>query len=251
MIDFHSHILPAFDDGAEDVDMSCRMLRMSKAQGVDTVVSTSHCILERESDIESFINRRQESFECLKPYIKGEDFPAVRLGAEVGFRFDISECSRLKELCIENTDYMLLEMPWIPWTEATIEQVYNITLTGIRPVMAHIERFLYQDSSLLESLFELDIYYQVNCSAMIRHRRELQKLYSQGRIHVIGSDMHNTTSRPPLLDEAKRCCEKHFSPEHWQYLQKNAELILENKPPEDVPGTLRKKGFKFLFGGLR
>lgn len=249
MIDFHSHILPDFDDGAENIEMSCQMLKESKRQGVNTVISTSHCILEKESDIENFLNRRKESYERLMPYIRGDDFPQVRLGAEVGFRFDVSECSRLKELCIEGTDYMLLEMPWNAWTEATVEQVYNITITGIKPVMAHIERFLYQDSSLIANLFELDVHYQINCSAMIRHRRDLQKLWQQGRVHVIGSDMHNTTSRPPTMHEAKVCCEKHFSAEHWRYLQKNAALMLENKAPERVPEKLRKKGFKFLFGG--
>jgi protein-tyrosine phosphatase len=35
IIDFHSHILPEMDDGAENLETSLAMLRESKSQGVD------------------------------------------------------------------------------------------------------------------------------------------------------------------------------------------------------------------------
>ena len=42
MLDIHSHFLPKMDDGSKSVEMSLEMLRSSKAQGVTTIVSTSH-----------------------------------------------------------------------------------------------------------------------------------------------------------------------------------------------------------------
>ena len=42
MIDIHTHILPHFDDGAKNSDMSAAMLKAEAGQGVDTVVLTSH-----------------------------------------------------------------------------------------------------------------------------------------------------------------------------------------------------------------
>ena len=42
MIDFHSHILPCMDDGADSIETSLAMLRESKRQGVDLICSTSH-----------------------------------------------------------------------------------------------------------------------------------------------------------------------------------------------------------------
>ena len=42
MIDFHSHCLPAMDDGAADVTEATAMLSESLAQGVHTIIATPH-----------------------------------------------------------------------------------------------------------------------------------------------------------------------------------------------------------------
>ena len=40
MIDFHSHILPAMDDGSRNIEESLQMLRMLQEQGVERVIAT-------------------------------------------------------------------------------------------------------------------------------------------------------------------------------------------------------------------
>ena len=42
VIDFHTHILPGMDDGAQSVEMAVEMLTMLRAQGVTMVFATSH-----------------------------------------------------------------------------------------------------------------------------------------------------------------------------------------------------------------
>ncbi|MGN1089029.1 MAG: CpsB/CapC family capsule biosynthesis tyrosine phosphatase, partial [Huintestinicola sp.] len=41
-VDFHSHILPAIDDGAKDVNESVSLLKRLADDKVDKVVLTSH-----------------------------------------------------------------------------------------------------------------------------------------------------------------------------------------------------------------
>ncbi len=41
-IDIHSHILPQIDDGAENFDMSMKMLRVAYADGNKTIIVTQH-----------------------------------------------------------------------------------------------------------------------------------------------------------------------------------------------------------------
>ena len=65
MIDFHSHILPEMDDGAEDLETSLEMLRESRRQGVDIICSTSHFYADEE-DPESFLTRRSDAYERLQ-----------------------------------------------------------------------------------------------------------------------------------------------------------------------------------------
>ena len=62
MIDFHSHILPAIDDGSQSVEESLEMLRALKAQGVDTVIATSHFYATHRSP-ESYLQRRKAAFD--------------------------------------------------------------------------------------------------------------------------------------------------------------------------------------------
>ena len=54
VVDIHTHVLPGIDDGSKSSEMSLEMLRESKAQGVDTVIATSHCYLKHEDDVDDF-----------------------------------------------------------------------------------------------------------------------------------------------------------------------------------------------------
>src|ERR1035438_2762867 len=42
MIDLHSHVLPALDDGAESLEESLEMLRMAAAAGTTDIAATPH-----------------------------------------------------------------------------------------------------------------------------------------------------------------------------------------------------------------
>lgn len=249
MIDLHSHILPEFDDGAKSVEESLEMLRESKRQGVDKIVSTSHCYPKREGSIRGFLNDRAEALAWLKEEIakSGEDLPEIYAGCELNICRDFTEDDGLKELCIEGTDYLLLEMPYEPWSESVIEVVYKTTLKGIRPVMAHIDRFLYQKPEMLNALFELDVLYQVNAEAfMDRHMiKQVEGLFDAGRANFIGTDMHNLGSRKPCMGEARERILKYFGEDYWKYLENNNSLILQNL--ELNPFAHRKLNKKTLF----
>ena len=41
-VDVHSNMIPFFDDGTRDMDMSLEMLRMEAEQGAEIVFCTSH-----------------------------------------------------------------------------------------------------------------------------------------------------------------------------------------------------------------
>ena len=60
MVDFHSHILPALDDGSANVEESIAMLRAEAEQGITRVVATPHFYIRRD-DPEAFLARRSRS----------------------------------------------------------------------------------------------------------------------------------------------------------------------------------------------
>ena len=138
MIDFHSHFLPNTDDGAKDLEMSLEMLRFSKKSGVNTVVSTSHCYaFEGNESIKRFLKRRKNAYTEVLSAIDGkeEDYPRIVMGCEVHLVKNLSTFSELPKLCIQNTDYILLEMPFSVWQDEHFEEIYRITNLGLKPII--------------------------------------------------------------------------------------------------------------------
>ena len=233
MIDCHSHILPGFDDGAADIEMSLKMLEESKRQGVDKVISTSHCYPKKREDLLSFISDRNENLLRLKEEIKKRniDVPEIYHGCELNMTTDVSEYAETRSMCINNTDYILIEMPLSPWKEWMIDAIYKLTVRGFKPIIAHIDRYWVQESYLLSMLFEQDVLYQISCESF--YKPEFMKfaslLISDGRAHVIGSDMHNLTDRPPNMERARNLIIKNYGKECMDYFDTNAKKILNGE----------------------
>ena len=237
MIDFHSHILPGIDDGAQSVEMSLNMLSESYNQGVRTIVATPHCYINKETQLDKYNAERLKSFNRLCGAMKEKpgNYPEVRLGCELRAMEDITDARVLKPLCIENTNYILVEMPYKKWSMNHYDFLYALLLNGMRPVMAHIERFR-EHKNDFGNLFSLDLLYQVNADAFISNamKRFMPYLFERGAVQVIGSDMHNVTSRTSHMSEARKAIIAGYGQRRWEYMQKNAELILDNKQAEPI-----------------
>lgn len=244
MIDFHSHILPAIDDGAEDVQASLAMLKSAYADGIDTVVSTSHLYIEDESDIDEFLDARAGAYEALNKAMTadGGKFPQIKLGCEVRLKPHIGNYESVARLAIEGTDYILLEMPYSGWSNSHYEAIYDITVMGLKPVMAHIERFLRYKSEF-HHIKSLPAIFQVNADSFLHKpmRKALLELYYEGYIHLLGSDMHNMHDRRNRLKEAYNIIESKYGASFAEYTEKSARAVLENSAPEKA--VFPKLGF--------
>ncbi len=229
IIDWHSHILPAVDDGSRDVNESIELLQLLAEQGVDTVVATPHFNADKES-VSEFIKRRKASYNrLLKKAYNG--MPDVRLGAEVEYYSGISHLTDLKALCIENTDILLLEMPISSWQESTVKELVNIVTTkGITLILAHIERMIkMQSSGVIEQLVQSGVLMQVNASffAELRTRRKALSLLKRGCIQLLGSDCHSILSRPPKLGKAYEVIKNNLGEDFFVQMNEYGESVLE------------------------
>lgn len=226
--DFHSHVLFGIDDGAKDKSMSLAMLKKSKDDGVDTVLLTSHCYPRSSRDIDRYLAKREAAYNEL---CEIADLPSLRKACEVHVTQDITKFSNIRKLCIENTNYMLLEMPHTPWTDKTIDTVYKLNLMGITPIIAHDERNMHQKRELRNTLYDLDVLIQINAPSlfMFSYRKQIDKMMKLGLVHVIGTDMHNLTSRKPCLARAQKRIKRRYGMECWDYLMHNAEKILNGE----------------------
>ena len=227
MFDLHSHVLPALDDGAKNIEMSLEMLKSAKMQGVNTVCATPHCITDSDEGVVSFLEKRSASYEQLLPLIENKDeYPKLLLGCEVYLGCDMSEFEHLKELCYEGTNYILLEMPSGTEPGVLAEWIYNISIKGLRPVIAHIDRCPDYEE-IMEELEGTDVIFQINASQFLTMsgRRLLKKLFKTGFDFFVSSDMHNTTSRVCVMGQARSICEKKFKGKADMLFSKQASML--------------------------
>lgn len=204
MIDLHSHILPKMDDGSAGVEESVQMLEMLSAQGVESVVATPHFVANCES-VDKFLQRRKRAYEALCSATTYA-LPKLVLGAEVEYYSGIGRMENLERLCIEGTSILLLEMPFMRWTEYTVRELEEISSTkNVMVVLAHVERYISKNGiNVLQRLYQNGILMQVNadCFDKIFARKKICRLFEEGAIRFLGSDCHNTTSRQPQIYKA-------------------------------------------------
>ncbi len=201
MIDLHSHILPGMDDGSKSPEESHALLALLKEQGVTAVAATPHFYPHRDTP-ESFLQRRAACAAQL-----GQTPIPVLLGAEVAYFSGICHSNMLSQLQLSSTGFLLLEMPFKPWTEQIIRDVCDISIRQcLIPVLAHVDRYRGREqfSKYAERLLECDVMFQCNAEAFESFfgRQWALKQLRRGYIHFLGSDCHNLEHRRPKLDIA-------------------------------------------------
>lgn len=211
MIDLHSHILPAMDDGSKDTEMSHKMLEIMGHQGVTTVVATPHFYASRDLP-EAFLQRRANAAAQLGQPKAGE--PRVILGAEVAYFDGMGRSgSVLEQLQLGDSGLLLVEMPFGEWNKRVVREICDLHLqTGLTPVLAHVDRYRRADQlpANLDRLLDCGALLQCNAEAFLHFgsRGWALKLVRNGILHFLGSDAHNLTTRQPNLGDAARVIEK-------------------------------------------
>ena len=232
MIDLHSHCLPGIDDGAKNVKESVEMLLDSFSQGVTVCVGTPHITVHWNEDISDFLQMRAQSFEMLAEALKDkmDNVPVILCGAEVYIDNDISEYKDLKKLCIEGTDYLLVEMSFVEYNEMYSEWLYSLNTKGITPIIAHVERYPYYDR-LIEEISDLNVVYQVNAKTLLKSkgRKFLSYLLQSGKTVVVSSDMHNMGQRKSCIKKAYDSISSQDPQTAAELFNNNAKMILQNK----------------------
>lgn len=235
MIDFHTHILPAMDDGAADIDCSLEMLHRSFQQGVEVMVSTSHFYPDEEYP-DQFLQRRQNRLEALHQAIAlaGDPLPRIAAGAEVLYFPGISHAEGISALAIEESRCILIEPPMMRWTDTMLDEIANLKRTmRLTPVIAHVDRFMNYlgDNSLIERILEREMLVQVNASYFLDPKSSASAMRNLKlkKIHLVGSDCHNLTSRAPNLDAARQAAAANGLRSEFHALTQNAAQLLNLK----------------------
>ncbi len=218
MIDFHSHILPDFDDGARDAEEALEMLAELRRQGADTVVATPH--YRGEYSVERFLRRRKRKYDMLLSAMeeRGGDYPRILLGAEVAVGEYLIDLEDIEKLCIEGTDYLLVEMPNRFWEPFLYHVLYSLTAKNhVKLVIAHVDRYYTSmgRNEKIMKLIDMQPVFQINTPVLnIRRGKKLFKwLLTFGAEFVLGTDSHNMQGRSPEFAKPVKYITKKYGAE--------------------------------------
>ena len=178
MIDLHAHILPQLDDGAESLEESIEMCRISHKDGVRTIVATPHIlpgvyknnrstILAKVQELNEAIKNAELGVRtaCTKRFGEGREFEsdftlnerprthqliptysmtAFRIlpGADVHFSSDMPELCENGGIVTVNDkgQYLMVEFDFqgIPYHAEDV--LFRLMTKGIIPIITHPER---------------------------------------------------------------------------------------------------------------
>lgn len=240
MIDLHSHILPGIDDGANDLQESIQMAEQAVAAGIHTMVATPHHLNGYENRAQSIM----DAVEHLQQELKKRDIPlTVLAGQEVRIsQRTVAEFVQGHLLPLAGTQYMLIEFPATQIPTDIFDVMHELLLQRIVPILAHPERNreIMKRPDWLHAFIEAGGKVQLTAQSLTLNRKLRNRcltLFRQRTVHFLASDTHNTDRRPPALKEAYAVVAAHVGEKTVQYLQNNAELVLNNEqiPPPPTP----------------
>lgn len=192
MIDFHSHILPNVDDGSTSMEETMQLLKEAQDAGFTKIISTSHYV---EDYYESNEQEREELLKMAKNHYQDIE---LCLGNEIYITSQIIELIKDKRAStINNSKYVLFELPMNNKAMGAKETVYKLIENGYVPIIAHPERYSYvQDNpEYVEELADMGALFQSNYGSVIgmygkKAQKTVKKLLEQDLIQFLGSDVH-------------------------------------------------------------
>jgi protein-tyrosine phosphatase len=210
LIDLHTHILPGVDDGPRDLAGSLTMAQLAEANGIAVLVATPHVREDHPRVVPERIPEMAQEIE--RSFVEYGIGVRVAPGAELAITraVDMSEAELRTITLGGNGRDLLLETPHGPLPSLFEAVASDLQSRGFRITIAHPElsRDLHSDPSPVRRLVERGALVQVTASSLAagrlaRRTRLARRLLREGMVHVIASDSHSASWRPPDLSPAR------------------------------------------------
>lgn len=196
--DMHNHILPGVDDGFHTQEDSLAALRLFSEQGVHDITFTPH--LNPDVFPNTTEQHLRDTYASFAQAIPAELALTTRLAAEYmvvnGFERRVAE--HADELLCFPDKSILIEQSYLYPSRNLDETVFELTMAGFRPILAHPERYLYMADSLndFEKLTDAGCRLQLNYMSLSgtygpNSVRIMKHLLSHGMYSFCSSDLHS------------------------------------------------------------
>ena len=208
-VDIHSHILPKTDDGSVSMDESIQILRKMCKIGVSELFVTPH-FCKRRGYTKS-VGEILDVYYDLRNVCIEENIPIkLHLGTEMEYSQDGQRYIREGRVnTLSDSKYILVEFAPYVHHEEVIHCVKEITVQGLVPVLAHIERYkcVHRNIDMLYEVKSMGALLQVNirsvCNVRLTDRKFMKTIFQRHLIDFLAGDVHRDALE---IDEMQKCC---------------------------------------------
>ncbi len=195
-VDLHCHYLPGIDDGVRTLDEGLAVLRGLGALGYELVVATPHI---RTAMFENRKPGLERAHAELREIVGGlEGVPALGLAAE-HYCDDVfwELFTTGQALPYPGGKAALVEFHYEVWPRRIEERFFDMQIRGVRPVLAHPERY----AALAGTTDPIDPVLEVGTCALLdlmslvgrygrRSQRAAERMLDEGVYYAACSDAH-------------------------------------------------------------
>ncbi len=207
MVDIHCHILPSIDDGADSWETTTQMCRMAARDGITHIVATPHCDGHYEYDRAHFTDMLATLSEVAGGHLTfsiGCDFHLSGRNVEAAM-------DDPRPFALGETQYIMVEFDHHGIPSNAVDLLRAILSRGMVPIITHPERnaFLTKNLDAVQQFIKMGCLSQVTANAFTgfwgpKSKKAAEKLLQKKAIHIVATDAHDLSLRPPVLSEARR-----------------------------------------------
>jgi protein-tyrosine phosphatase len=242
MLDLHCHILPGLDDGAADVSVSIEMAKAFVADGVQVVACTPHILPGLYHNSGPQI---RQATSALQEVLDREGIPLKLVtGADnhITSRF-VAELRSGHLLSLADTRYVLVEPPHHVAPPRLEDLFFSLLIEGFVPILTHPERLTWLEShyQTVQRLAQAGVWMQLTSGSLLgafgrRARYWGERMLDEGLVHILATDAHNVTQRPPNLSQGHAAALKRVGAiEAERLVITRPQAALMNEDPANWP----------------
>lgn len=195
-VDIHSHLLPAIDDGAKNIEESQFLISELKKIGFSKFITTPHVFSGVWDNTKEKINSNHK--ETLSFFSDKSIDVKLNAAAEYLLNDHFVELLNRNEILTLKDNYVLVEMSYINPPIQLYDIIFKIQVAGYIPILAHPERYAFYHKSTDEykKLKKSGCLFQLNLLSTVGYYgSEVMKtadfLLSKDMIDYVGSDVHH------------------------------------------------------------
>lgn len=195
-VDLHCHYIPAVDDGVRTAEEGRELLRELAALGYAQVVATPHI---RTAMFDNRPQPLREAFEGFRGTLDAaSEYPLTGLAAEHYFDDVFWELRAQGEILpYPGGHAALIEFHYEQWPVEVQRRLFELRLSGIRPVIAHPERYhaLFDTSDRLDPLLDGGAVGLLDLMSLVGHygrkpQGAAERMVDEGAYYAACSDCH-------------------------------------------------------------